>query len=122
MLDYLPKLVRHHGEPFADKSALPAFFLCEKISNHLKVALNGDGGDELFAGYPKYRSKAPFDLLYLSPDSLIEKWTIKNFLGLGIIGANPVRNLRRKFIPETESIFTSEFLQDFHLKALLNQV
>ena len=64
LLDYLPKLVRHHGEPFADKSALPAFFLCEKISNHLKVALNGDGGDELFAGYPKYRSDPSIFSIY----------------------------------------------------------
>ena len=118
LLDYLPKLVRHHGEPFADKSALPSFFLCEQISDHLKVALNGDGGDELFAGYPKYRSKAPFNLLYSLPDSLIEKCTINNFLGIGILGVRPVRNLRRKFLPETESIFTSEFFTGLSFKGI----
>ena len=118
LLDYLPKLVRHHGEPFADKSALPSFFLCQQISNHLKVALNGDGGDELFAGYPKYRSKTSFNLFYLLPDSLIEKWTINNFLGLGILGVRPVRNLRRKFLPETESIFTSEFFTGLSFKGI----
>jgi asparagine synthase (glutamine-hydrolysing) len=50
----LPKLVRHYGEPFADPSAIPSFYLAELSSNRVTVALNGDGGDEVFAGYPRY--------------------------------------------------------------------
>lgn len=50
----LPDLVRHYGEPFADSSALPSFFLAREASRHVKVALNGDGGDELFAGYYRH--------------------------------------------------------------------
>lgn len=52
----LPKLVRHYGEPFGDHSALPCFYLAELAREHVTVALNGDGGDESFAGYQRYTS------------------------------------------------------------------
>ena len=53
-LEILPKLVRHYGEPFADSSAIPSFYLAEMTRRHVTVALNGDGGDESFAGYTRY--------------------------------------------------------------------
>jgi asparagine synthase (glutamine-hydrolysing) len=53
-LDILPRLVWHYGEPFADSSAVPTFYLAELTRRHVKVALNGDGGDESFAGYTRY--------------------------------------------------------------------
>lgn len=52
----LPKLVRHYGEPFADSSALPTYHVAEMSRRHVTVALNGDAGDELFAGYDRYRA------------------------------------------------------------------
>jgi asparagine synthase (glutamine-hydrolysing) len=54
--DVLPKLVRHYGEPYADSSALPTYYLSELTRQHVTVALNGDGGDELLAGYDRYRA------------------------------------------------------------------
>jgi asparagine synthase (glutamine-hydrolysing) len=55
-IEIMPKLARHYGEPFADPSAIPTFYLAELTSKHVTVALNGDGGDESFAGYDRYLS------------------------------------------------------------------
>ena len=53
-LELIPRIVRHYGEPFADDSAIPSFYVAEMARRHVTVALNGDGGDESFAGYPRY--------------------------------------------------------------------
>ncbi len=53
-LSVLPTLVRRYGEPYADSSALPSFAVCAAARQELKVVLNGDGGDELLGGYPRY--------------------------------------------------------------------
>ena len=53
-VDILPKLVWHYGEPFADASAIPTWYVAEITRRHVTVALNGDGGDEGFLGYPRY--------------------------------------------------------------------
>lgn len=53
-LEVLPTLVRHYGEPFADSSAVPSYYVSKLTRQHVTVALNGDGGDESFAGYERY--------------------------------------------------------------------
>lgn len=55
-LELLPKLARHYGEPFGDSSAIPSMLLAEMASRSVTVAMNGDGGDESFAGYERYPS------------------------------------------------------------------
>jgi asparagine synthase (glutamine-hydrolysing) len=57
-VEIAPRLALHYGEPFADSSAIPSFYLAELTSRHVTVALNGDGGDESFAGYNRYKSNA----------------------------------------------------------------
>jgi len=53
-IEILPMLVRQYEEPFADSSALPTYYVSKLTRNFVTVALNGDGGDENFAGYPWY--------------------------------------------------------------------
>ncbi|HUQ87606.1 MAG TPA: asparagine synthase C-terminal domain-containing protein, partial [Vicinamibacterales bacterium] len=50
-IEILPAMARHYGEPYADSSAIPSFYLAQLTRKHVTVALNGDGGDETFAGY-----------------------------------------------------------------------
>jgi asparagine synthase (glutamine-hydrolysing) len=54
LVDVVPALLRHFDEPFADSSAIPTFVVAQATACHVKAALSGIGGDEAFAGYPRY--------------------------------------------------------------------
>jgi asparagine synthase (glutamine-hydrolysing) len=69
-VELLPKIIRHYGEPFADHSAIPSFYLAEMARRHVTVALNGDGGDEAFGGYSRYAHAAMMRRLDRVPVSL----------------------------------------------------
>ncbi|MCI0533989.1 MAG: asparagine synthase (glutamine-hydrolyzing) [Verrucomicrobiales bacterium] len=53
-ISLLETLVRHHDQPFMDSSAVPTYLLAKLAREHVTVVLNGDGGDELFAGYRRF--------------------------------------------------------------------
>jgi asparagine synthase (glutamine-hydrolysing) len=53
-IDLVEKLVWHHDGPFGDASAIPTYILSKLTRDHVTVALTGDGGDELFAGYTRF--------------------------------------------------------------------
>ncbi len=82
-IEILPELVAHYEEPYADSSALPTYYLSKLAREHVTVALNGDGGDENFAGYSRYNIQK-FSLLC---DSL----GISSFPGLRA-GSNMLAN------------------------------
>ncbi|MBL8180224.1 MAG: asparagine synthase (glutamine-hydrolyzing) [Blastocatellia bacterium] len=73
--EILPTLVDHYGEPYADSSALPTYYVSRETRQHVTVALNGDGGDESFAGYERYMAmqvaelyrKVPFRKMLFEP-------------------------------------------------------
>ena len=53
-MEVLPLLVRHYGEPYADPSAIPTYYVSRETRKYVTVALNGDGGDESFVGYERH--------------------------------------------------------------------
>ncbi len=63
VIDTLPEIVRHLRAPFGDPSIVPSWFLARAVSRHVKVALVGDGGDEDFGGYDRYRAHLLADRL-----------------------------------------------------------
>jgi asparagine synthase (glutamine-hydrolysing) len=63
----LPALAAVFGEPFGDSSALPTHYLARETRHHVKVALSGDGGDELFGGYDRYRAVQASNALSFVP-------------------------------------------------------
>jgi asparagine synthase (glutamine-hydrolysing) len=69
-VELLPRIVRHHGEPFGDVTAVPTFCLSEVARAHVTVALTGDGGDELFGGYRRYATNVRLGRIDRLPRSL----------------------------------------------------
>ena len=59
----LPEIVGKLDEPMGDSSLLPTYLLCQETRRHVTVALSGDGGDELFAGYDPFRALGMADMV-----------------------------------------------------------
>lgn len=69
-LEVLPTLVEHYGEPYADSSAIPTYYVAKETRRHVTVALNGDGGDESFAGYERYAAMRIAETYHKLPNAL----------------------------------------------------
>ena len=88
-LDLVGQIPEWFDEPFADSSQLPTYLVSRMTRQHVTVALSGDGGDEVFAGYPKY---ALLDRVWKSAGGLPQPIRVK--LGRGL-AALPESILRR---------------------------
>lgn len=69
-LEVLPLLVERYGEPYADSSAIPTYYLSQMTRRHVTVALNGDGGDESFTGYRRHYANRVADRFHALPPAL----------------------------------------------------
>lgn len=67
MLQLLPTVIYHLDEPLADPATLPTYVLAREVSKHVKVALSGEGGDEVFGGYDSFNYIPELKLLYNIP-------------------------------------------------------
>jgi asparagine synthase (glutamine-hydrolysing) len=90
-LDMLDRAVTHFGEPFADSSAVPTYYVCHEAAQHVKMVLSGDGGDELFGGYPVYPAT------FLRSRKLHRRWPLGPMFELWRRSGIPV--LERRSIP-----------------------
>jgi asparagine synthase (glutamine-hydrolysing) len=70
VLEVLPVLVQHYGEPYADSSAIPTYYVSRETRKHVTVALNGDGGDESFAGYERHVAMKLAEIYHRFPQKL----------------------------------------------------
>jgi len=90
-VEVIDKLVWHYDQPFADSSAVPTWYLSELTRGEVTVALSGDGGDELFAGYERYRA------LWLS-ERIKKRFPVHKIPGISLIQRLPDSSRRRSVI------------------------
>ncbi|HEX5884598.1 MAG TPA: asparagine synthase (glutamine-hydrolyzing), partial [Pyrinomonadaceae bacterium] len=90
-VEVLPMLVEHYGEPYADSSAVPTYYVARETRKHVTVALNGDGGDESFAGYERYIAMGLTEK-YRRVPSLLRESVIKETVNR--IPSSPIKRSR----------------------------
>ncbi|HJS73121.1 MAG TPA: asparagine synthase (glutamine-hydrolyzing), partial [Vicinamibacteria bacterium] len=134
MAELVPRLMDVIDEPFADSSIVPTYFLSRFAREQVKVVLGGDGGDEMFAGYPTlqahrvveyYEGWVPFflratvvpriiDRLPVSKDNISFDFKARRFIsGRGVPVASRHHRWLGAFVPqEKRSLFVPELVQD----------
>ena len=134
----LPEIIGQYGQPLADVSIVPTYYVAKAAREHVTVALNGDGGDEVFAGYARpvvagasahYRRWVPGPLRTALGQSLggIQQGKLKKLgmlLQAGQGTAEAAFNYDRAFRSHRTSTYTPEFqqqLEDFHPDDLYQQ-
>ena len=110
-LEVLPKLVEHYGEPYADSSAIPTYYVAKETRKFVTVALNGDGGDESFAGYERHSAMQIAELYHRFPQFARKLFveTPINLLPTSELKKSRVRDAQRFLqaasLPKTERYF-----------------
>ncbi|MFZ3065553.1 MAG: asparagine synthase (glutamine-hydrolyzing) [Nitrospirota bacterium] len=113
IIEILPELTWYYDEPFADKSAVPSYYVAKEAGRHLKVVLNGDGGDEAFAGYGRYDFGN--NIASLLPSSIkrqLIRQTIKNYFKISDrskLASKMIKKIALNQFPVSRSIIFPEF-------------
>jgi asparagine synthetase B (glutamine-hydrolysing) len=118
-LAILPSLIWHYDEPFGDSSAIPTMYLARMTRQRVTVALTGDGGDELFCGYDRYRAARAAGRIDIIPRplrSLIAS-LISRIPG-GVEQRSFIRRLKRLTESLAESPEAALSQLDHHLQSL----
>ncbi len=102
--DILPTLVDHYGEPYADSSALPTYYVSRETRKFVTVALNGDGGDESFAGYERYAAMVLAERLSRFPGDLV-----RGAAGV-LLRAVPTSDVRRSRVRDAKRFLAAASL------------
>lgn len=89
------KIIDHVGLPFADSSAIPTYEITKEISKHVTVAISGDGGDEIFAGYSMFDWWRKIDKISILPKFVRQLGLNTLKANILPIGSNKVRQLKR---------------------------
>ena len=120
--EMLPILARHYGEPFADKSAIPTYWVTRMAARSLKVVLSGDGGDEAFAGYPRYLPSALHTLFRWLPPGRrnLAAPLLREALSMeaGALTARLLRHWLEAMVPPVKSVLFPEFFSGYRLARL----
>ena len=133
-LEVLPILVEHYGEPYADASAIPTYYVSKETRKFVTVALNGDGGDESFGGYERYvamnlaetygklprflREQVIENIVNIIPSQVTKRNLVRNIKGFVSVASTPhvERYLR------LSSSFTKKELSENYIKKFQEQV
>ncbi len=105
-LEVLSKLIWHFDEPFADSSAIPTYYVSKTAREHVTVALSGDGGDEVFAGYNLYRD----DITQNKVRNLIP-YFIRRYCLSHILNYYPDSFKAKRFLTSFTSSFDEAFFE-----------
>ena len=126
-LNDIDKIVSSFGEPVADTSIIPTYFLSKFVSKKTKVCLGGDGGDELFFGYDTYTASRTHDILknfkigYL----LRNLKFVKNYLPKKKTKVNYFYAIQRfidSFDDDRENFFVHEFWREINNESSLRKI
>jgi asparagine synthase (glutamine-hydrolysing) len=121
-LEVLPTLVEHYGEPYADSSAVPTYYVSRETRKHVTVALNGDGGDECFAGYQRYAAMQLAERYRRVPEALRRTFVerVVDFLPAPETQRTRIRSLKRFMkaasLPKVERYLRWVSVFDSHAK------
>lgn len=135
-IEIMPQLISHYGEPYADYSCIPTYYMARFAASHIKVALCGDGADESFSGYHRYAAtklagvfdlmpsfmrkiicQAAFSLIPAGDDIRSLAWQSKRFFSS--LGYSPVRRYLNWIAcfnrDQKKGLFREDFLSEINL-------